>query len=104
LIRHANRSQSQAVGALAVAVVEPSFFRLLMAAIGLAQLQPASELAAVRTAICLSSLTTGANEKQSAATRRAAKALPKWSLTLLMHGPIRIGWTSETEGEKMLTE
>ena len=85
MIRHANRGASQAVDALAIAVIESSFFGLLVTAIGLAQLKPAGLLATGIAAIDLSPLTLRADEKENAATRRAAKALPEWSVTLIRH-------------------
>ncbi len=86
---------------MTVAVIETAFFRLLVAAIGLAMLNHAGELTTGITAINLSSLTLRTDEKENAATRRTTKALPKRSFTLLMHNCLRVGWTAETEGGKI---
>ncbi|MGH9847238.1 MAG: hypothetical protein ACREEM_51740 [Blastocatellia bacterium] len=101
MIRHANRSLALAIGARAILMIEAAFLRLLMAAIGGAVLNPASELAAGGAAIDLSPLTSWTNEEDNAATRSLAEALPERSVTVIRHVESRSGWTAETEGRKM---
>lgn len=73
MIRHARTAL--AISSLSVAVIKPTFFRLLMAAIGCALLNTARELAAGITTINLTTLTFGADEEDLATIRRSTKAL-----------------------------
>jgi hypothetical protein len=85
MIRHAPRPQAQAISTLSIAVIKTAFFRLLMAAIGLAMFYKASYLTASRAAINLSSITLRADEEDHATIRRLTKALPERIVTLLLH-------------------
>lgn len=76
LIRHAS-FQASAVLALAVAVIVTSLRALLMAAIGLAELQAASFFAATGMAITLTVITTATEIKHRAASRKMTHALAK---------------------------
>jgi hypothetical protein len=66
-----------AVGALAVAMIKPAFRRLLMAAVGRAELKSAGESAASRRTIDLPTLTRGTDEEDIATTGSQAEALPE---------------------------
>lgn len=77
MIRHANLCAPQTVGSLTVAVIEATFLGLLMAAISNPMLQAAGELAAGVATIDLSPFALRTDEKDHAATRPAAKALPE---------------------------
>ena len=71
------------VSALAVAMIEATFLRLLMAAVGVAMLKPASEFAAGVAAIDLSPLTGGTDIEDHFTTRRLAEALPERGVTII---------------------
>jgi hypothetical protein len=64
LIRHAPSGAAMPVGALAVAVVEPTFRGLLVSAIGAAALIQANLAAATDAAIPLSAVATRTNEEE----------------------------------------
>lgn len=65
------------VSALAITVSEAPLYTGLIAATRRPQLRQASTAAAQRAAIALPPITRGADEKQSAAVRGAAKPLPQ---------------------------
>jgi hypothetical protein len=101
MIRHASGCLAFAVSALAVAMIQAAFLRLLMTAVGNTVPQEAGKTAAGVTAIDLSPLTRGTDEEDNAAIRRAAEALPEGSMTIIRQRGPRSGWTAETEGGKM---
>lgn len=74
-----------AVSALAVAIIEPAFLGLPMAAVGGAELRPAGEGAAGGTAVDLPSFAGGANEEQNPTARPATKAVSERSGTSSGH-------------------
>jgi hypothetical protein len=90
-----------AVSALAVAMIEAAGFRLLIAAIGGAVLNPVGQLATGVAAIELSPLTGGTDEEDNPTTWRLAGALAERGVTVIKHVKSRSGWTAETEGGKM---
>ena len=69
------------VSALAVAVIEATFFGLLMATIGDAVFSEAGEFATVDLLL----VTAWADEEHIATARRETKALPKGGLTIIRH-------------------
>src|SRR5262249_51429477 len=71
------------ISALAVAVIEAAFFGLLMATISDAVLSAAGEAGGGGATVDLLRITTWADEKKRATARRATKALPKGSLTII---------------------
>jgi hypothetical protein len=73
------------VSALAVAVIETTFFRLLMAAIGDAVFSEAGKFATEFAAVGLLLVTARADEEHIATARRETKALPKGGLTIIRH-------------------
>jgi hypothetical protein len=73
------------VSALAVAVIEAAFFRLLMAAIGDAVFSEAGEFATGFATVDLLLVTAWADEEHIATARRETKALPKGGLTIIRH-------------------
>src|SRR5436853_7563738 len=78
LIRHA-RFQASAVLSWAVAVIVTSVGTLLMAAVGLAELEAAGFFTAMRTAITLAAVTMTAEIKHRAAGR---KVTTRWRRTI----------------------
>jgi len=66
-------------------VIEAAFFGLLMATIGDAVFSEAGDFATEVAAVGLLLITTWADEEKSATARRATKALPKGSLTIIRH-------------------
>ena len=74
-----------AVTALAVAMIELAFLRLLMPEIGGTQLQTASPFAAVGAAVDLTAITMRADEEHPPTAWRTAKALPEKQLNLSQH-------------------
>lgn len=73
------------VSALAVAVIEATFFGLLMAAIGDAVFSEAVAFATGFATVDLLLITTRADEENSATARRETKALPKGGRTIIRH-------------------
>jgi hypothetical protein len=74
-----------AVIALAVAMIELTFLRLLMPEIGGAQLQAASRFAALGTAVDLATITMRADEEHPPTAWGTAKALPEKKLNFGQH-------------------
>ena|SRR5262245_14220254 len=101
MIRHASGCLALAISALAVAMIETAFLRLLMTAVGNTVPHEAGKTAAGVAAIGLSPLTRGADEENNAAAWRAAEALPEGTMTIIRQMGPRSGWTAETEGGKM---
>lgn len=101
MIRHASRCLALAIIALAVAMIQAAFLRLLMTAVGDTVPDSAGKTAAGVAAIDLFPLTRGTDEEDHAAIRRAAEALPERSVTIIRQMGPRSGWTAETEGGKM---
>lgn len=73
------------VSALAVAMIETTFFGLLMAAIGDAMFSEAGEFATEFATVDLLLVTAWADEEHIATARRETKALPKGGLTIIRH-------------------
>jgi len=67
-------------------MIEATFFRLLMPALGSAALQTPSRVAASRRAVDLAPITTRADEKHPPTARSATKALPEKKQNLSQHG------------------
>ena len=67
MIRHARLHLSAAIASLAVAVIEPAFGTLLVAAVGTASLAHPCKPAAGVTAVALTAITTGTQVEHGAA-------------------------------------
>ncbi len=83
MIRHASRCLALAISALAVAMIQTTFLRLLMTAVGDTVPDSAGKTTTGVAAIDLFPLTRGTDEENNAATRRAAEALPEGSVTAI---------------------
>jgi hypothetical protein len=85
LIRHAAREPAATIGALPVAVIQPSLDAVLMTPVGGAML-PALRLAtALRAAITLAAIAAGANTEHRPAIGVAAKPKPKNKFPMNRH-------------------
>ena len=82
---------AQVVGALAVAVIEAAFLRLLMPAVGGAPLLAEGRHPAGIAAIGLITVTRRADEEDPPTLRGAAKALPKKQLIFGQHRAAKRG-------------
>jgi hypothetical protein len=72
-------------------VIEAAFFRSLMPEIGGAQLQAASQVAAVRATVDLAAITMRADEEHPPTAWRTAKALSEKQLNLSQHRSTKCG-------------
>jgi hypothetical protein len=90
LIRHAGLPAALAVPLLAVAMIQPAFWALLIQTIGVAVPLEPHLAAALHTAIAVSPITVLADQEQNLASR--AKPLPKHHLAVRRrHGIVRAG-------------
>jgi len=83
--------QAPAVSALTIAMIEAAFLRSLMPEIGSAQLQAASQVAAVRATVDLATITMRADEEHPPTAWRTAKALSEKQLNLSQHRSTKCG-------------
>jgi hypothetical protein len=89
LIRHAQSAPTLAVLLLAIAVVEPAFGTLLIAAVGRPVLPAAGFGAARRAAIALSVIAMCTNPEHRLASLAAANALPENHFSMNRHPPMQ---------------
>ena len=101
MIRHANLKLPLPVGALTVAMVQPSFTTLLMTAIGRPVLLPSCFLAAPIRTVPLPPVTAAANPKQHTASFRAAVPLPQYPAIGFVHLPRRRTGQMPLRGDKL---
>jgi len=87
LIRHARRGVTLPVGALAVTMIEPALWTLLVAAVGSAALPAARFAAACRAAIALSAIAVRTNPERRLACRAATNPQPENHFSRNRHPP-----------------
>lgn len=77
MIRHAGLRPAPAILPLTIAMIQPSFLTLLVAAIGAATLMPTGVLATGHAAIALTAIATGTDKENGPASGVKTKPLPQ---------------------------
>ncbi len=85
LIRHATREPAATIGALAIAMIQPSLDALLMTPVGGAMLPAPSMTPALRTAISLAAIAAHADPEHRQAIGVAAKPKPQNNFPMNRH-------------------
>ena len=85
LIRHAAPQPTETIGALPVAMIQPSLDAVLMTPVGCAMLPAPRMTAALRAAITLAAIAAGANPEHFPAVGVAAKPKPENNFPMNRH-------------------